>query len=146
MPIPPLTWIPHTVEVRLLLPGKSKELLLLEVLFSCWLWGWPVTPDTLVRLPVPYFMLRKTWGGQYLALGVCRALGFVLLGNSGTYLLKQTHVLTSSNIFGTNKMFTCQGVDSVRRHLCQNTEHSLCDYNASWNRAMGYSSLLSLLI
>lgn len=100
-----------------------------------------MTPDTLVRLPVPYFMLRKTWGGQYLAPGVCRALGFILLGNSGTCLLKQTHVLTSSNIFGANKMFTCQGVDSVRRHLCQNTENPLCDYNASWNWAVGYSSI-----
>ena len=105
-----------------------------------------MTSDTLVRLPVPYFMLRKTWGGQYLAPGACRALGFVLLGNSGTYLLKQTHVLTSSNIFGANKMFTCQAVDSVRRHLCQYTENPVGAYNANWNRAVGYSSLLSLLI
>lgn len=84
--------------MRLLLLAKAKSCCF-QKLFSCWLWGWPDDTWTLlVRLPVPYFTLRKpgegSIGSGHVEPWVCS------FRNSGHIsALKQTHVLTSSNIF-----------------------------------------------
>lgn len=119
--IPTSTWTrsPHTIKILFLMLGirliwgKSKELLFWEVFFSCWLWEWP-----LWHLP-PWDCpsLSSCWkdmGRKYLSM---------------VYI--EPHFW--DNFFSTDNRFTSQCVDSIRRHLHQNTHNSFSCFSANWN-------------